>query len=276
MNQQEKAKALLALHHTNEVLILPNIWDPFGAKLLEYKGFPAVATASAAMSFAQGKDDGQQLSFEWLCQQLETICQATSLPVTADIERGFSETMDKLANNIDRLLATGVVGINLEDSTYEGGSLVDLNLQCERISCIREVAKQQNIHLVINARCDAYLSNKLPDKLDAAIKRGLAYKEAGADCFYPILCDQDDMSRVIAEVELPVNVLATPGTPRTAELRRLGVKRLSLGPGLFKSAATTMAQVLDELAGDGTYDSFTHGNMLTSQNVSQIINPNKT
>lgn len=119
--QIKKAEKFLALHHAPKLLVLPNIWDPLGACLLEGLGYPAVATASAAVAYSLGYDDGQKIQFLAMLHAIERIAASVTVPMTADIERGYAEQPHEIAGNIRQVLHVGAVGINFEDSAFEGG-----------------------------------------------------------------------------------------------------------------------------------------------------------
>src|SRR3954468_20721043 len=113
--QKAKAESFKALHHSGKLLVLPNIWDPLGANLLESLNYPAIATASASVAFTNGYDDGQRISFDSVLAILKKIVSSVNVPVSADIESGFAENDLQLEENIKQLLATGIIGINIED-----------------------------------------------------------------------------------------------------------------------------------------------------------------
>jgi len=270
--QVKKAEIFLELHHSDKILILPNIWDILGAKLLEKYGFKAVATASSSIAFANGFKDGQQIGFDMLLGILASICSSTHLPVTADIERGYAKDNNELSDNIKRLIKCGVIGINIEDSVIEGGELVSIEQQCERIKLIRQVSNQQGIPLFINARCDIYLcKNFNGDHVSSAIERAANYKEAGADCFYPILCKPIDIEKIYSKVDLPVNVLATSNLMPIKKLEQIGISRLSLGPSLLKSAITKMREVLTALINYDGYESFTNSEIISTSEIIEMV-----
>ncbi|MEO1516618.1 MAG: isocitrate lyase/phosphoenolpyruvate mutase family protein [Bacteroidota bacterium] len=270
--QKDKAEAFLALHHDKRLLVLPNVWDVLGAKLIERSGLPAMATASASVAFSRGYQDGQHIPFNTLLQVLQAICQATDLPVSADMERGYANDNAELADNTKQLIEAGVIGINIEDSIIEGGELTSLDQQCERIQCIRKAADEEGIPLVINARCDIYLKEQpSTDPLSVAIKRGQMYKEAGADCYYPILCPPHSLHTVNAEVDLPLNVLAVAGLMPMKELEEMGIARISLGPGLLKAALTSMRTVIQSVMNYEDYQTFANPDIITSQEIVDMI-----
>jgi 2-methylisocitrate lyase-like PEP mutase family enzyme len=261
--QAERAERFLALHHAPDVLLLPNVWDPLGARLLADLGYPAVATASAAVAWSRGRHDGERLPWETMLRAVRSIAGAVELPVTADIERGYAERLDGLAANVREVLQAGAVGINIEDSRAEGGALRPLDEQCERIRAVRRAAEELSIHLVINARIDLFLGGFAgtdEERLAEAVRRGRAYGEAGADCLYPIgPGDVATLSAVAQGTGLPVNAYAHAGTAPVAELRAAGIARLSVGPGLLKSALAAMRHAATWLRDRGSYEPFTEG-----------------
>src|SRR5215470_16937340 len=154
-SQKEKAEALLSLHGDGGLLVLPNIWDPIGARILEAKGYPAVATASAAVSASLGYEDGEMISRSTLIDLLGRVARSVDVPVTADIE-------------------SGVGGVNIEDSLKKGAGLRAIEEQCQRISTFRQVANRQGVRLVINARVDSFVSSSFTNAqaaLEEAVMR---------------------------------------------------------------------------------------------------------
>lgn len=247
-SQKEKAKLFKELHHSGHILVLPNIWDPLGAALLQSLKYPAIATASASVAFTNGYDDGEHVPFKDVLTLLSKIAASVNLPVTADIESGYASTQVDLQRNIELLLSTGIVGINFEDYDKQTESLFPLEVQCERIGLIRKISEALGVPLFINARTDVYLRGKVfiteEEKLSETIKRGKAYIEAGADCLFPpAMKIKDDLEKLIATLKCPVNVIAIPGIPDFKSLQQIGVARLSLGPGFLKVAIKAMKDV---------------------------------
>lgn len=246
-----KPKILTQLHHNGEMLILPNVWNPLSAVLLEEIGYKAVATASASMAYSNGYLDGQEMPFEEVLKDLHRIVNSVDIPVTADIESGYADNNTDLKENIKRLLDIGIAGINLEDSVPNGEWLIPLNEQCEKIRIIKKVAAEKGMELFINARSDVYLKQNdfsEEEKLSEIIKRGKAFKDAGADGFYPmILKNKNSIETIVNEVGLPINIILIPGVPDIETLQRIGVSRLSLGPGLLKIAINAMKNISQKL-----------------------------
>ncbi|MDH3215810.1 MAG: isocitrate lyase/phosphoenolpyruvate mutase family protein [Candidatus Krumholzibacteria bacterium] len=276
--QIRKADNFLALHHDPKLLVLPNIWDPLGARLLQSLGYPAVATASAAVAYSLGYDDGQRISFAVMLDVIGRIATSVGIPVTADIESGYAEQPQEVADNVRRVMRAGAVGINLEDSTIEGGPLRSIDVQCDRIRAVRDMANREGVHLVINARIDLFLSEGTEprtDRVSETIARAKAYIEAGADCVYPILVgDVDTLSVIRQETRAPINVYASASAAPMRDLEKAGISRLSLGPGLIKASLTTMKNVASELMEYGTYDSFTN-EVMTSDEIAGYVSKDK-
>ena len=274
--QKEKALKLYALHHTGKLLILPNIWDVLGALLLESLQFPAIATASASVAFSNGYNDGEQIPFSEVLTRLKQIANSVDIPVTADVESAYATTDVQLRENIELLIDTGIVGINIEDTNTDTQSIYSIEEQCNRIRIIRQVAQEKDIPLFINARTDVVIHGKLfPDeeaKFAEIVKRGLAYKEAGADGFYPILMKrEEDLKRLVAEIGLPINVLTFPGIPPLKTLEEIGIARVSLGPNYLKLALKTMKDMALKLK---DYEGLSEivNNDVTSDYVKGLVN----
>ena len=175
-----------------------------------------------------------------------------NIPVTADIESGYSCNNSQLQENSKLIIKTGIVGINIEDTEKETSSLYPIDIQCDRIKIIRKVADEMEIPLFINARSDVYLYNKeFPtpaSKHDELLKRGLAYKKAGANCFFPIALKQkEDIQNLVSQLKMPINILTLPGIPDLKTLNEIGVKRVSLGPSFLKIAIKAMKTLALEL-----------------------------
>lgn len=263
--QAKKAETFRELHRDPKLLVLPNIWDPLGARLLQHLGFPAVATASAAVAYSLGYNDGEVIAFDTMIDVVRRIAESVDVPLTADIERGYADSPEGVAENARAILDAGAVGINIEDSFSERGALRPVTEQCDRIRAIRAMADREGIPLVVNARTDVWLSKKdasAEEKIEEIIDRARAYLDAGADCIYPItLGDLDILASVYAAIKAPINVYATTGAPPMRELEQAGISRLSLGPNLLKASLATMKAVALGLKNYEPYDVFTDNAM---------------
>lgn len=157
ISQREKAEKLHELHHSGRMLIFPNIWDVLGALLIESLGYPAIATASASVAFSNGYHDGENIPLTDLLVLLKKITSSVNVPVTADIESGYSDNDTQLEVNIKLLVETGIAGINFEDTDRKTNKLQSIGVQCHKIRLIRKVSAEKAIPLFINARTDVYL-----------------------------------------------------------------------------------------------------------------------
>ncbi len=259
MTQTQKAAHLLELHHGKGPLVLVNVWDAASACIVAHCGFPAIATSSAAVANVLGHADGQHVPWAEMADAIRRIAGAVRLPVTADIEAGFSSTVQELEWSIEQVIEAGAVGINLEDAMPglgDNGRLYPLPEQADRIQKVGRRAEKLKIHLVINARTDAYWQAGVSPEAALAntMERGLAYLQAGADCvFVPGLKEKKHIAAVVEALQAPVNVLAVAGSPSIAELASLGVKRISLGSGPMRAAMGALRLLAEEVRTSGTY-----------------------
>jgi 2-methylisocitrate lyase-like PEP mutase family enzyme len=240
------ADALLAAHHGNEPLVLPNAWDVRSARVVEELGFPVIATSSRAVADVFGEPDDDTSDPDLIFPFLARIAAAVVRPVTADLEAGHGLAAKEL---VDRMLAAGIVGCNLEDTDHHGdGVLVNAERQATFLADVRAAADAAGVHVVINARVDTFV-RKVGDergRLDEAVRRGSLYLEAGADCVYPImLADSGGIQEAVSRLRGPVNIMARSGGPGIAALAALGVQRISFGSGLH---ATTMGAFREAVA----------------------------
>lgn len=272
--QSEKEKQFYQLHHNGGLLVLPNIWDPLGAMLLEDFGYKAVATASASIALSNGYQDGENIPFEDLLLILKRIVKSVNIPVTADVESGYAKNNLELKENMKKLIDTGIAGINFEDSKHDEQKLFTKEEQSEKINLIKKTASEMGSSLFINARTDVFIKeNNLSaeEKVNEAIARGKSYKEAGADCLYPIvLKEKESIKTIIKEVALPVNILMIPGIPDFPSLKEIGLARISLGPGFLKYAINSMKNVAQKLLNYEGMEEIT-GNPVTADYLNQLI-----
>lgn len=221
----------VALHHADRPLLLANAWDAASARLWQELGAPAVATTSAAVAWSRGYADGGTLPRRELVDSLRGIVRVTSVPVTVDIEDGYSDEPHAVAALAVELAGLGAVGINLEDGAGEPALLA------AKIRAIRSALG--GTPLFINARTDVYLRGLASGSaaVTETVARLSLYREAGADGgFVPGLAALDDVAAIAHAVSLALNLMAVPGLPPVAALRAAGVRRISTGPGLFKAA----------------------------------------
>lgn len=245
---QAKAAALRGLHRPGDPVLLANVWDVASAKMVEELGFPAIATSSSAVAHAFGEQDTDVMPPEIAFGVVERVAKAVGLPVTADLEAGYQLSAEGF---VRRVLAAGAVGFNLEDSDHHGGGvLVDIENQAERIAAVRAAAKKAGVDVVINARVDTYVRHvgEPEDQLKEGLRRGRAYLEAGADCVYPIMIqDEKAIGAFVDGVGGNINVNMRAGSPSLATLKRLNVARVSMGGGLARFAMNAARDAAEKL-----------------------------
>ncbi len=260
MTTPEKSRLLLDLHHASDPIVLVNAWDAASARIVEDAGFPAVATTSAGLANALGKADGQNLSLEEMLGAIRRIAAAVRVPVTADVEAGFANDPAGILRSMDEIIAAGAVGVNLEDALpghTPRGPLFPLPEQIARIQAARQAGEKRGIHLVINARTDAYWQAGVTPQqaIENTLERGKAYLKAGCDCvFIPGLKDAEQIRAVVKELNAPINILAVPGAPTVPELKALGVKRVSFGSGPMRAAMGFLRRVAQEAMKSGSWE----------------------
>ena len=260
--QKEKADTFLKYHLDKEILVLLNSWDIGSSKLIEACGFKAIATTSMGIAASLGYFDCQIIQLSELIVAVTGIVKKVQVPVTVDFEGGFGKNINEIVDSVKKIIATGIVGINIEDSIDLNPVLVDEMEFCERISAIRELSDSLGFHLVINARTDSFFTSAgtHQEKLSESIKRGNKYKEAGADCiFVQPVWEKETISTLVKEINAPINILSNPVNaagvpPSVRELQDLGVARLSLGSCMLKAALALTKKVADELLEKGTYN----------------------
>jgi 2-methylisocitrate lyase-like PEP mutase family enzyme len=260
--QKEKAELFLKYHHDKEILVLLNSWDIGSSKLIEACGYKAVATTSMGIAASLGYPDCQVIQLPEMIEVIKGIINAVQVPVTVDIEAGYGNNLNEIIDSVKKIIATGIVGVNIEDSIDLNPVLIDETEFCERISAIRALSDSMGFHLVINARTDSFYtsSGSMQEKLSESIKRGNKYREAGADCiFVQPISEKEMIATLVKEINAPINILANPTigagvTPSISELQDLGVARVSLGSGLMKATLALIKKVANELSEKGTYN----------------------
>lgn len=257
-DQRRKAEQLLSLHR-GQVLLLPNAWDALSAKVFEEVGFNAIATTSAGVAWSLGYPDGENVPWHEMLTVIEHMTDVVRVPVTADIEGGFSSTTPDLIFRIEEVIGAGACGINLEDGLNHGATLRSVDEACDRINAVRRAATKLGLPLVINGRTDIFLSGgDNPALFDDALARCKAYLAAGADCVYPIgLSDLTLISKLVTALQAPVNVIGRRGAPSIADLQAAGVARVSTAvtPALFMAGA--LEEAMKKLIQSGSFDHFT-------------------
>jgi 2-methylisocitrate lyase-like PEP mutase family enzyme len=247
----DAAKAFQRLHQGPQPLILTNAWDAGTARMMESLGSKAVATTSAGVAWAHGYADGDTLPVDLLVTTVSSITRVVKVPVSADIEGGYSDDPGTVGDVVARIVDAGVVGINIED----GAASPDL--LCAKIEKARQVAEARGVDLYINARTDVYLRGLTAQeaRIDETLARAARYRDAGASgIFVPGVTAPDDIRRIAAGTDLPLNVMARAGLPPAADLARLGVRRLSAGSALSEALLNRLSTLAESFLETGDSD----------------------
>lgn len=256
ITQAEKGKLFAALHEEPGAFVIPNAWDAGSARLLQHLGFQAIATTSAGFAFTIGKPDGTgAVTRDEHLGNVGAIAEATSLPVSADLEGGFGDAPEECAKTIRLAAQTGVVGGSIEDSTgRKDDPIHDFEAAVERVTAAAEAARALPFRFTLTARSENFLHDR-PNLADT-IMRLQAFQDAGADVLYaPGLRSAEDIETVVREVDRPVNVLmGMKGIPLTVEdLSRLGVRRISVGGAFTRAALAAFLAAAREVQTKGTF-----------------------
>jgi 2-methylisocitrate lyase-like PEP mutase family enzyme len=260
--QREKAEDFRSLHRGKHILLLPNGWDVPSSRVFEDAGFPAVATSSAGMMVSLGYPDGEVMDRQEMVSAVRRIAKVLSVPLSADVVAGFGDTPKEVAATVRSVIEAGAIGINIEDFVHATKELYAVEKMVEKLKAIKALGESMRIPLVINARTDAlrFAPGDQESKLKEAIRRGLAFRDAGADCVYPMgLTDAATISVFVKALNFPVNVMVRRGLPPIKELERLGVARLSFGPTASYAAMGLLKRAAREVLEKGTYESLVEG-----------------
>ena len=254
VTQADKGRAFRALHERARAFIIPNPWDPGTARLLAQRGFEALATTSAGFAFSMGQPDNT-VGRDVMIAHVAAIASATGLPVSADLENGYGDDAEAVAETIRRAAAAGAVGGSIEDATGRPADpLYEIGLAAERIAAAAEIVRGLDVPFTLTARAENYLVGR-PD-LNDTIARLQAYQSAGADVLYaPGLTNPDDIAAVVRSLARPVNVLAglTGAKLTLADLSALGVRRVSVGSLLSRVALGAFLGAAAEMQQHGTF-----------------------
>ena len=251
-DQARRAEDFHSLHGGPDILVLPNAWDAASAALMQDAGARAVATSSAAVAWAHGHGDGDQLPAERLIATLREIARVISVPLTADIEGGYSDDLRIVDRTVTAVINAGAVGVNLEDGRR------DPELHARKIETARKAADRIGVRLFINARTDVYLKGLAEGEaaLQETLRRAELYRSAGADGLFAPWVSEPGLIRTLASsVALPLNIMGWPGVPPAAELQDLGVRRLSSATALFRAAFGPLKRAIETYLREGDVSS---------------------
>jgi 2-methylisocitrate lyase-like PEP mutase family enzyme len=245
--------------HESGCFVLPNPYDVGSARALQQLGFKALASTSAGFAWTIGKSDNR-VTLDEVCEHLAALCGAVDLPVNADFEGGFAHKPEKVAANVARAVKTGVAGLSIEDSTGDAAKpLYERAFAIERIKAARAAIDADHSGVLLTGRCEGFLVGQAD--LDMVIDRLKAYSEAGADCLYaPGIKTKEQISAVVKAVHpKPVNLLIGASGLSVAEAEGLGVRRISVGGSLARTAWAGFMRAAREMAEKGTFTELGHG-----------------
>jgi 2-methylisocitrate lyase-like PEP mutase family enzyme len=252
MDQTAKVERFRALHTGAEILVLPNCWDAASAAIMADAGARAVATSSAAVAWAHGYPDGDALPLDILTRAIAEAAKAAGeVPLTADIEGGYTDDLAELAEVITAVIGAGAVGINLEDGRR------DPDLHARKVEAARKAADAAGVPLFINARTDVYLKGLAQGAaaFREVVERAERYRAAGADgIFVPGPTDEDLIGRLASEIRLPLNVMGWLGIPKAERLQALGVRRVSSATNPFRAAYNPLRKAVADFLASGDAD----------------------
>ncbi len=256
MTVQDDRVATFHRLHSAGCFVMPNPWDPGSARVLAQMGFPALATTSAGCAWSLGCADNQ-LVLEQALEHLRDIVGVVDLPVNADFEGGFADDPALVGENVKLAVATGIAGLSIEDSTGDGARpLYDFDVAVERIRAARQAIDESGTGVVLTGRSEGFVCGR-PD-IDDTIRRLRAYADAGADCLYaPRIETIEQITAVVAAVSpKPVNLLINAPFITVAEAASLGVRRISVGGTLARTAWAGFLKTAREIVEDGTFNGF--------------------
>jgi len=234
------------LHQQKKSLIIANAWNVKSAQLIEQSGYEAIATSSGAISNSLGYEDGEKMPFGELLYMVQRIKASTAIPLSVDLERGYTNNLNELIENIQKLVDTGVAGINLEDAQGEETYLKKLN-------SIKNYFEKTNQKLFINARTDGFLQ-KIESPLETTIKRAKLYQDAGADgLFVTAVSDPATIKEIALSTTLPLNVVGTPKLSSIKTLSECGVRRISMAVFLYKAVYNRLENLLKDVLSEQSF-----------------------
>ena len=244
------------LHYQDTPLLIGNVWDVPSALIAAKLKFQAIGTSSSAIANMFGYKDGENLPFQLLELITQRICSKVNLPVSVDLEGGYSRIPIEIAKHIQRLSKLGVSGINIEDSSVnQKRVLLETDYFAKHLKDIKYKLQQMEVDLFFNVRTDTFLLN-CPNPVEETILRAKAYKAAGADgLFVPCLTNIPDIKKIIAEIDLPLNIMCMPELPNFSVLKELGVKRISMGNFVQNKLIRQLQENLNSIQ---TFGNFNH------------------
>jgi len=245
--QAQQARAFAALHAGPQMLVMANAWDAASAQRFEAAGFPAIATTSGGVAQALGYADHEQAPVEEMLASTARITRSVALPVTVDFEAGYGLTPEEIAR---RVIDVGAVGLNLEDTDHQAGALRDAEAQAERLAAVKAAARSLGVDLFLNARVDVFIRREgdMAAQIAEGTRRARLYREAGADCIYPIALSDPEALRAMVAASGVVNVTLRRGGPLSiAAAREAGALRATYATSLFRETMTALEAIAADI-----------------------------
>jgi 2-methylisocitrate lyase-like PEP mutase family enzyme len=258
MTQRSARVSVFHQLHQHGCFVIPNPWDIGSARVLAQLGFKALATTSAGFAWSMGRPDNQ-VTLEATLDHLRAIAGAVDVPINADFGGGFAVEPDAVADHVSRAVETGIAGLSIEDSTGDPSNpLFEFRLALDRVKAARQAIDRSGTGVLLTARTEGFIAG-LPD-INETSRRLLAFADAGADCLYaPGIKTMEDVAAVVAAgATTPVNVLVSSDFTPVAELAAAGVRRISVGGALARSAWTGFLTAAREIAEHGTFSALSH------------------
>lgn len=243
MNNYKKFRQL---HYQEKPLIIANAWNVKSAQIIEKAGYDAIATSSGAIADSLGYADGEKIPFDELIYIVKRMLLNVSIPLSVDMERGYTDDLNQLNENIQKLIDIGVTGINIEDAQGE-------DIYLKKLNSIKSYLTQSKQHLFINARTDVFLQ-KFDAPLETTLKRAKLYKAAGADgLFVTGVRDPSLIKEITTAVNLPVNVVGVPELSAVEVLAAAGVKRISMAAFLYRAGYDQIDRLAKAIRTQGSF-----------------------
>lgn len=244
MNQYE---TFYQLHHQQKPLIIANAWNVKSAQLIEQNGYNAIGTSSGAISNSLGYEDGEKIPFSELLYIIRRIKASTNIPLSVDMERGYTNDPLEVAENIQKLADIGVAGINLEDAQGE-------EIFLRKLGTIKNHLEKNNLKIFINARTDGFLQ-KIAAPVETTIKRAKMYQDAGADgLFVTGISDASIIKEISAAISLPLNIVGTPNLSSIKSLSECGVRRISMAVFLYRATYNNLDRLLKSVTAEQSFE----------------------
>jgi 2-methylisocitrate lyase-like PEP mutase family enzyme len=258
---RDRLRAFRELHEGPQILVLPGVWDVVSARVFAAAGFPALGTTSAGVAWSLGRATGEDAPWPLFLDVCRRIAAAVRVPVSFDLESGFGTRPEIVRERVQEAIEAGACGVNLEDGFIDR-SFADAGALEEKIAAVRELCRELEIPLFVNARTDVYLGGIGDEtkRLDETLRRALRYAQAGADgIFVPGLAEVEAIRILAREIPRPLNIYAGAGVPSAARLAELGARRVSMGCGPLQALLARACTIAEATRRDGEWTSFTEG-----------------